>query len=338
MALLVAATACSGSGSSKPAAPAERHLVYVAGEPEATADETAAKASVWIADQNGAHARRLTKGFVGLLSPDGRSIAVQRKGQGIFLVSSDGKQSSRLTASPKLRPQAWSADSSTLYATVASDQAVVELDAIDRDSGKVHVVTRGSLYGLDASPDGKQLVYSRAPVATDQGICGDQFDLYVSKLDGSGAKRITSDGVSAFPVWGRSGIAYTHFPVTQGVPDCGAAGIATIDPDGSHRKVVVDRAPDSITLLGFYGFQPLAWLGTGKLLIGLRSDSGTEGAVLDLATRKLRRLNEFADEASSDGRFSLGNSGDENSISIVRIADGHRIFLRKGACCPDWNR
>jgi len=200
------------------------------------------------------------------------------------------------------------------------------------------VVTRGSLYGLDASPDGKQLVYSRAPVATDQGICGDQFDLYVSKLDGSGAKRITSDGVSAFPVWGRSGIAYTHFPVTQGVPDCGAAGIATIDPDGSHRKVVVDRAPDSITLLGFYGFQPLAWLGTGKLLIGLRSDSGTEGAVLDLATRKLRRLNEFADEASSDGRFSLGNSGDENSISIVRIADGHRIFLRKGACCPDWNR
>lgn len=338
MALLVAATACSGGGSSKPAAPGERHLVYVAGEPEATADATAAKASVWIADQNGAHARRLTKGFVGLLSPDGRSVAVQRKGQGIFLVSSDGKQSSRLTTSAKLRPQAWSADSSTLYATVATDQAVVELDAIDRDGGKVHTVARGSLYGLDASPDGKQLVYSRAPVATDQGICGDQFDLYVSKLDGSGAKRITSDGVSAFPVWGRGGIAYTHFPVTQGVPDCGAAGIATIDPDGSHRKVVVDRAPDSITLLGFYGFQPLAWLGAGKLLIGLRSDSGTEGAVLDLATRELRRLNEFADEASSDGRFSLGNSGDENSISIVRIADGHRVFLRKGACCPDWNR
>lgn len=202
IALLVAATACSSSGGgSKAAAPAERHLVYVAGEPEATPDATAAKASVWIADQNGAHARRLTKGFVGLLSPDGRSVAVQRKGQGIFLISSDGKQSRRLTASPRLRPQAWSADSSTLYATIATDQAVVELDAIDRDSGKLHTVARGSLYGLDTSPDGKQLVYSRAPVATDQGICGDQFDLYVSKLDGSGAKRITSDGLSAFPVW-----------------------------------------------------------------------------------------------------------------------------------------
>ena len=60
--------------------------------------------------------------------------------------------------------------------------------------------------------------------------------------------------------------------------------------------------------------------------------------MLDVGTRKLRRLHEMADQASSDGRFSLGNSGDENSISIVRIADGHRILLRKGVCCPDWNR
>ena len=53
---------------------------------------------------------------------------------------------------------------------------------------------------------------------------------------------------------------------------------------------MVDRAPDAITLLGFYGFQPLAWLGTGKLLIGLRSDSGTEGAVQRrlTAARQLR--------------------------------------------------
>jgi hypothetical protein len=338
-ALLLAATACSGGGgSSKPAAPAERHLVYVAGEPEATENATAAKASVWIADPNGAHPRKLAKGFVAVLSPDGRTVAVQRQGKGIFLVSSDGKQVKRLTASPGLRPQVWSGDSRTLYVTKATDQAVTELDGIDRDSGRSQTIARGSLYGVDTSPDGKQLVYSRAPVSTDQGICGDQFDLYVSKLDGSEAKRITRDGVSAFPVWGQAGIAYMHFPVAEGVPDCGAAGIARVDPDGAHRKIVVDRAPDAITLLGFYGFQPLGWLGPGKLLIGLRSDSGTEGAVLDVATGKLRRLHEFADEASSDGRFSLGNSGDENSVTIVRVADGHLVFKRKDACCPDWNR
>ena len=25
-------------------------------------------------------------------------------------------------------------------------------------------------------------------------------------------------------------------------------------------------------------------------------------------------------------------------LAIVRVSDGHRVFLRKSACCPDWNR
>ncbi|HZE29566.1 MAG TPA: hypothetical protein VE055_05670 [Gaiellaceae bacterium] len=102
---------------------------------------------------------------------------------------------------------------------------------------------------------------------------------------------------------------------------------------------MIDRAPDSLTLNGYYGFQPLGWIDSGKLLVGLRSDAGTEGAVLDLGTRKLRRLNQMADQVSSDGRFSLGSGGDsENAVTIVRLADGHLVFQRKNVCCPDWNR
>ena len=343
MALLVAATACSGGGggdgSSKAAAPLERHLTYVGGELQATENQTSANASVWIADPDGSHARKLTKGFIGLLSADGRSVAVQRQGQGIFLVSSDGKQTRRLTAARELRPQAWSPDGKKLYVTADAGQAVVRLAAIDVDSGDVKTIARGSLYGLDTSPDGKQIVYSRAPEATPQGICGDQFDLYVANLDGSGAKRITSDGLSAFPVWGAGGIAFTHFPGGLAIADCGSPGIGTIQSDGSNRKIVIDRAPESITLSGFYGFQPLGWLDQSTLLVGLRSDAGTEGAVLDLGTRKLRRLNEMADKASSDGKFSLGSGGDEeNAVTIVRLEDGKRVFKRKDVCCPDWNR
>ena len=48
---------------------------------------------------------------------------------------------------------------------------------------------------------------------------------------------------------------------------------------------------------------------------------------------------DVADEASSDGRFSLGSGGDqENAVTIVRLADGKRVFKRKDVCCPDWNR
>ena len=341
MALLVTATACSGGGneSSKPAAPAERHLTWVGGELEATEQQTAAKASVWIANADGSSARKLTKGFIGLLSPDGRTVAVQRQGQGIFLVSSDGKQTRRLTATPTLRPQAWSPDGETLYVTADAGQAVVRLAAIDRESGDVKTIANGSLYGLDTSPDGKQIVYSRAPEATEQGICGDQFDLYVADLDGSGAKQITTDGLSAFPVWGNGGIAFTHFPGGLSLADCGSPGIGTVQPDGSGRKIVIERAPESITLSGFYGFQPLGWLDARKLLVGLRSDAGTEGAVLDVGSGKLRRLNEMADKSSSDGRFSLGSGGDEeNAVTIVRLLDGKRVFRRQDVCCPDWNR
>src|SRR5207237_9297237 len=67
----------------------ERHLVFV----RAT---TPANAAVWIADENGRHARRLTRGYKAVVSPDGRTVAVGR-GDGIHLVSSDGQDARRVT-------------------------------------------------------------------------------------------------------------------------------------------------------------------------------------------------------------------------------------------------
>jgi hypothetical protein len=326
-ALVFVVAACGGGGT---AAPAERHLVYVRGS-------GVSSASVWIADVSGARSRRLSNGFVGILTPDGRTVAVARRGRGIFLVSSDGKSERRLTTR-QLRPQAWSPDGKTLVATVETEHAVAELVAIDR-SGSVRSIARGSIYGFDFSPSGDELVYSRAPESTFEGICGDQFDLYVVKLDGGAPTRLTRDGLSAFPVWGSAGIAFAHFPASSSIQDCSAPGIWTIGSDGSHRRPVIARAPDSITLAGYYGFQPLAWLDDDHLLVGLRSESGTEGAVLDTRSRRLRRLNDYADEASGDGRFSVGSGGDQQlALSILRVSDGHRLFRRTDSCCPDWNR
>lgn len=327
---LLAAAGCGGGSS----APAERHLVYTKGN-GVTAPV------VWIAKPDGSGGHPLTQGDLGVLSPDGTTVAVARRGKGIFLVPSHGGRARRLTSS-RLQPEAWTPDGKALMTTAATSNSVSELVALDRDTGKETTVARGSLYGFDFSPKGDELVYSRAPKATIQGICGDQFDLYTAKLDGSDVKRVTHDGLSAFPVWGPAGIAFSHFPVGAiggDTSDCVSPGVWTIDPDGSHERAVISRAPDAITLLGFYGLQPLDWLDPEHVLVGFRSDSGTEGAVLDVKTHRLRRLGDYASVASSDGRFSVGSGGAQALIlSLLRLSDGHRLVLRKNACCPSWNR
>jgi hypothetical protein len=86
--------------------------------------------------------------------------------------------------------------------------------------------------------------------------------------------------------------------------------------------------------------QPLAWLDDKHILAGIRTAAGTLGAVLDTRSHRLRRLDEFADEISSDSRFAVGSGGNdvEVHLAIVRLDDDHRMLLRKDACCPDWNR
>jgi hypothetical protein len=329
--VLVAAGCGGGGGDNRQTAPAQRHLVYTAGD-------SAKTASVWVADVDGANPRKLSDGAAGVLSPDGRTVAVLRRGGGIDLLSTDGKRSRHLTAR-KLRPQMWSRDGKTLYATAAIGPAIVKLLALDADSGRSRTIASGSLYGLDTSPDGKQIVYSRAPEATDQGICGDQFDLYTANPDGSSKKRITNDGLSAFPVWGESRIAFSHFPSGRSLEDCSSPGIWTIDPDGGEPSPVIARAPASIVLLGLYGLQPIGWLDDRRLLIGLRSEFGTKAAVLDTKTRRMRQFNDYAEHASGDGRYYVGSGGDTGvALTIRRVDDGQRMLRRQNACCPSWNR
>ena len=144
--------------------------------------------------------------------------------------------------------------------------------------------------GSTPRPTGSSSSTRARPEATDQGICGDQFDLYVSKLDGSGAKRITSDGLSAFPVWGLVGSPSRTSP-SRGAASPTAARRDRDDParwiesqDRGRPCARLDHAP------GFYGFQPLGWLGQSKLLIGLRSDVRHRGRRARPRHRKLRRL------------------------------------------------
>jgi len=332
VALLLPALAACGGGGTHVVKPAERHLTYLAGD-------DLAHATVWLANIDGSHARPLGRGSVAVLSPDGRSVGVLRK-DGIYVVSTHGSAARRLT-SERLHPQAWSPDGKTLFASRPAPLSVLELDAVDTASGKVRVVASGSLYGFSFSPDGSKLIYSRAPVASGRGLCGDQFDLYVTKVSGGKSTRLTHDGVSAFPVWGPRGIAFARLPDdVDPQAACSAPGIWTMKDDGSDVKPVIMRAPLLLSEDGLYGLEPLAWLDDSHIVAGIRTNGGTLGTVVNLRTHKLRAIRDFADTASSDGRYSVGGGGDGQTVhlSIVRLSDLHRIFRKVSACCPSWNR
>jgi hypothetical protein len=327
----LALAACGGSAEKTLPKPAEEHLVYVAGDSPRTA-------SVWVANVDGSHPRRLTRGAVAVLTPDGKTVAVQRR-NGIYLFSSHSGSARKLT-SQRLEPRGWSPDGETLVATKSTQTAVIALLLIDRSTGKARTLARGSLYGFDFSPKGDELVYARAPQPTESGICGDLIDLYVAKVSGGNPEQLTHNGFSAFPVWGPSKIAFSRFPQSFDIQDCAAPGIWTIDPKpGSKPEAIVPRAPAELSVSGDYGLQPIDWLDDGHLLVGVRTEFGTQGAVLDTDSHKLRQLKDYAQEGSRDGRFYVGSGGEEGvDLTIVRVGDGKRVFRRRDACCPDWNR
>jgi hypothetical protein len=110
--------------------------------------------------------------------------------------------------------------------------------------------------------------------------------------------------------------------------------------DGSDAKPVIARAPMLLTEDGLFGLEPLGWLDDSHILAGIRTNSGMLGTVLNVHTRKLRAIRDFATTVSSDGRYSVGDGGDGQLVhlSIVRLADLHRVFRKVSACCPSWNR
>jgi dipeptidyl aminopeptidase/acylaminoacyl peptidase len=336
-ALTAGALVAAGCGGGRLAV--ERHLVFVhLTQPT--------NATVWIADANGRRAHRLTRGYAVVVSPDGRTIAVGRS-NGIHLVSSDGTRERRLTTANRW-PEAWSADRKWIIATTDYSLAVV-----DADSGRSRVVARGAIYGFGFSPDGHYLIYARAPRKGGDDICSARPDLYVIGLADGARSRVTRDGRSAFPAWGRRRIAFMRLPRRQDIDDCFAPGIWTVRPDGSDARPVISRAPRMLSHAGYYGLQPVAWLQADVLLVGVRSEWGNQGATLDIATKRLRRLDpcaaqgahhdchvDYVDKASHDGRLAVGDGGNEKiTISIIRVGDGRPIFtLRGDVCCPDWNR
>jgi Tol biopolymer transport system component len=289
------------------------------------------------------------RGDSGVISPDGRYVAFERgpsfpRGRQIWIVGTDGSGERELVREGGIL--AWAPDGETLLAY--HGRRLIAIDVVDGDETVlVDRLSEARLYGWSFSPDSRSLVYASAKRSSDWGICGDRIDLYRVDLDGENRRRLTRDDNSAYPIWTRRGIFYSHRPgrirPAPRFVDCLALGIWRMNADGSGARPIVRRAPRRYCCFGgVYGLRPYGRLRDGRLLIGIRSEWGDIAAVLDPATRRIRSLEAHLDDVSRDGRFVLGLQGGAEGpfdIAIVRVSDGRRRVVARGAvCCPDWNR
>src|SRR5436305_8540749 len=152
-AALVAAAACSTAGGVQ-----GRRVVLAYTK---SADTT--RQSVWVADRNGRHGRRLARGRAPVVSPDGSQVAFAGGCTGdppadctkLYVVSTGG-------GSPRLLGRAegpaWAPDSSRVVARSGR-----QLVSVGVDSGEKVVLDRGAFFGWTISPNGRKVAYGRGP-------------------------------------------------------------------------------------------------------------------------------------------------------------------------------
>ncbi len=153
------------------------------------------------------------------------------------------------------------------------------------------------------SPDGTQLVYDNV---------GDpQEDLWISNLDGSGRRRLTTGGRNRAPQWSPDGAEILFFSDRSGFYND-----YSIHPDGSAlRQLTAATSPHNI--------QVATWIDGGKRILG--SDMGSGPFIMDrnpaAPVTDPQPLPAFKPSAGSKNHLSLFISPPENGILIGFLSE-----------------
>jgi hypothetical protein len=356
--LLMCACACTAV-SAAPAvavapsgapAPAVARLAYMTG----TAREPSP--SVWIAQANGREPKRLGPGLDPLLSPNGQSVAAallgtalsSEKGPALGIYSALGAPVADYLdlETANSTPLAFSPDSRYLAVMrqstgVTNVAAGSGLDVIDTQTGTVTSIAEGQIYGASFAQDGSdRIVFARALSLSPSAAA----NLYMSNADGSGLRRLTSDGRSLNPVWGPKYIAYDHERLRRNYAP--RYDIWLRSPSSSAARRLTNVPANKLVV----GLVPIAFSASGGRLLSEFEGQDTSNAwTVRVPSGRARQIT-FRNQSvvgagiSSDGGTLLVDLGSfeappsSGRVASIPFAGGRPTVLVAHGAQASWNR
>ncbi|MBT2547300.1 PD40 domain-containing protein [Arthrobacter sp. ISL-65] len=208
--------------------------------------------SLWTADSDGSHQRRLTKDQANFSdwAPDGDRIAfdfIDDAGVHIATIEPDGRNRKALTAAPGVQEcPKWSPDGkSIVYDAFPFGQPTfsVSIWIMLADGSSPKQLTRNALDVEPVfSPDGTRIAFGRITGDSPEG----QLEaIYVINSDGTGLHQVVPPRPGLeHPDWSPDGrsITFNIEPENTKAPDYGS--ILAVHPDGSRLRVIQPRTPD----------------------------------------------------------------------------------------------
>ncbi len=307
--------------------------------------------NVWVANGSGGHPRKLGKGDVPLLSPDGRTVAASNEassGHALTLYPASGGAPSASyfnIAKVTANALAWSPDSRYLAVALSGvnlpSLTGYGLAIIDTRTGTEKVITNGVIYGASFAPGASdELVYARASSMSATAAT----NLFTVAANGTGMKQVTTDGRSANPVWGKRGIAFDHEQLRPGYAPLDQIWLTL--PNGSRRRQITHT---SVGLL-VEGLVPLAFSADGNRLAaefeGQDTSIGYSVSILTGHSTQLKvgNLSVSAWGISRSGRSVLISVGgfmqppNQGKIEQIPFSGGQPTLLIAHGNFPSWNR
>lgn len=297
---------------------------------------------LWLANLDGSNARLLGRGSQPLLAPDGSLVAAS-SGFELILYPATGDAPRRYFGAAEMTPvaAAFSPDSRyvavSLSSTKPGSAASSGLAVIDTTTFASRIIVHGQIYGASFAPDhSDRIAYASAASPA----LSAPVDVHVVRADGSGAVRITSDGRSLNPVWGRVGIAFDHERLrTNAEP---AYQVWLMASDGSGRRaltaLVIPPLRDGLVPLGFAQDATV-------LLAEYVGQDTSEAWLLKLSNRRATRLGVDVTGAALSrdhasvlvDRGGFLNPPNQGVVELLPVSGGRPRVLAAHGSQPSWN-